>query len=315
MEWVKSLGSLAWLMPMLGLTQLSFADGDDGGDGGDGSGGGTQLTGGSQGGQGGQSGEGGDWKDQIPEDIRTNAAFANVKDIPDLCTQFVNAQKLIGVDKVALPNQNWKDEEWAAFYNKVGRPESHEAYKKPELSFPEGFGFTDEEYADITKAFHASGLTQKQLDSVLKYYAGVITSRHTKSTQAAESAHAQAVNSLRDEWGDDYGNKVDVAQAMIRKFGDDQLATVLDETGMGDNPALIKMLAKAGVSIMEDHATGTGDGLIIGDAASAKTEIDSLKGDADFQKALMERENPGHAAAVARWQGLHEKAYGKELVK
>ena len=44
-----------------------------------------------------------DWKANLPEDIRNDTSLAPIKDIEGLAKSYVNAQKLIGRDKIPMP--------------------------------------------------------------------------------------------------------------------------------------------------------------------------------------------------------------------
>lgn len=309
-ELLEVLGSLAWIIPMLGLAESGDEDG--GGSGSEG----TILTSGEEGdkGKGGDENKG-DWRDQIPEEIRTNAVFSNVKDIGDLANQFVNAQKLIGAEKILKPKEDWKEEDWDKFFNSIGRPESPDKYSKPEVKLAEGLEMDETAINDALKTFYKAGLTQKQADSVLGFYSNLINNQVEKANKEAEKGRIESENSLKSEFGDKYDEKLDIARSVIKKFGDDDLINLLEGTGLGDSPVVIKLLSRVGDAILEDKAIGKGQGLDVKSETGAKQEIEKLKGDQDFQKALNDRGNPGHNEAVARWQDLHKRAYGTEVVK
>jgi hypothetical protein len=68
------------------------------------------------------------WRDGLPEGIRGEHCLDNIKNISALANSYVHAQKAIGANKVALPNENSTEEDWTAFYKACGRPESETAY-------------------------------------------------------------------------------------------------------------------------------------------------------------------------------------------
>ena len=306
MKGLEMLGSLAWFLPMLGLTHFSV-EGDGGGSGG---GTGTALTGGGEGGEGEI-----DWREQIPEDIRGEGIFANVKDVGDLATQFVNAQKMVGADKILKPRDDWKEDDWNKFYNELGRPETAEKYQKPETKLAEGMEMSDEVMGEALKLFHKSGLTQKQSNEVFGFYIDLINGQVESATQESQKTQREAVESLKNDFGDKYDENLDVAQSVVKKFGDEELIKFLDESGIGDSPLMIKLFAKIGGSLIEDTAVGTGKGLDLTTQTGAKQEIAKLTGDEDFQKMMNDRTHPGHADAVIRWENLHKQVHGTEIVK
>jgi hypothetical protein len=278
---------------------LRMADGDGGGG-----------SGGSGGGTGGSGGAGGtpDWRAQIPEDLRGDPVLKDIKDIGSLAKSLVHAQRMVGAEKVLKPQKNWTPEQHNAFYNSIGRPENADGYTfKPDDKMLEGITLDENKFKE-TKAFlHSQGLTDAQASGVLKYYL-----EHTSGTAKAMAANAEAertaaITALKEEWGADFDTNVSIAQSVVKKFGGQELAPLIDE--IGNKPAYVKLFAALGKAMLDDSARGEGSGLIVTDAASALNEIKQLKGDADFQKALGDRNNPGHKIALERWSMLHEKAY------
>lgn len=310
--WYDSLGSLfGWLtiLPFaIGLADSDGGGGDGGGDGGDG-GGKTTLTGGDKGGDGG--GDDGPlltaWRENIPEAHRTNPAFANVKDFGDLAEQFVNAQKLIGVDKIPAPNANWNDTQWGEFWNKLGRPEEAAKYSV-EKDLVEGLQLDDASLEKMKASFFEAGLNQKQVDKILKTHFDHLSGKATELNTAAESVLLESTNKLKAEYGDKFDAKLDIAKAVIKKFGSEELSKALDSTGMGNDPSIIKLFVELGEAMLDDDATGTGAGLGLKGTTAALQEIEQLKGDTEFMKQLNTRDDPGHKTAVERWTSLHGKA-------
>jgi hypothetical protein len=46
------------------------------------------------------------WREHLPEDIRAEPSLANVRDLPGLAKSYVNAQRMIGRDKIVLPKDD-----------------------------------------------------------------------------------------------------------------------------------------------------------------------------------------------------------------
>ena len=47
-----------------------------------------------------------DWKTSLTEDIRADKSLAPIKDINSLAKSYIHAQKLVGVEKIPLPNKS-----------------------------------------------------------------------------------------------------------------------------------------------------------------------------------------------------------------
>ena len=46
-----------------------------------------------------------------------------------LAKSYVNAQSMIGADKVAIPGKHATDEDWGEVYRRLGRPDTPEGYE------------------------------------------------------------------------------------------------------------------------------------------------------------------------------------------
>ena len=104
-----------------------------------------------------QGGSGNDFLSMIPEELREHPSLSPIKDVGNLARSFVNAQRLIGADKIPMP-VNPTDEDLDNIYNRLGRPETAEGY---EIAV-DGNVVTEEvaqSYADIA---HKLRLTPQQ---------------------------------------------------------------------------------------------------------------------------------------------------------
>ena len=70
-----------------------------------------------------------DWRSAIPEDIREHKSLSTIKDVGGLAKGFVHAQSMIGADKIAIPGKFATEDDWNPVWDKLGRPESAEAYE------------------------------------------------------------------------------------------------------------------------------------------------------------------------------------------
>lgn len=62
------------------------------------------------------------WRDTLPDELKMDASLLKFNDIPSLAKSYVNAQRLIGADKIALPGEHATDDEWSEVYDRLGRP-------------------------------------------------------------------------------------------------------------------------------------------------------------------------------------------------
>ena len=70
-----------------------------------------------------------DWKANLSDELKADKSLENIKDIESLAKSFVHAQKLVGADKIPVPNKFATEKDWDAVYEKLGRPKNSDGYK------------------------------------------------------------------------------------------------------------------------------------------------------------------------------------------
>lgn len=249
-----------------------------------------------------------DWRTQIPPEFAQEPSLTAIKTLPDLVKSYVSAQKLVGADKIAKPQANWTEQQWGDFYKGLGRPDAPDGYTFKGDKLPAGVTLAPEKVKATLGEFHKLGLTDKQANGVLEYYLKD-TGDGIAATQAARTKfQTESISALKQEFGDKFDANIDIARSVVSKFGGDEFKGVLESSGLGDNPAVIRALVKIGSAMLDDTARGQGFGLITGGANEALAEIGKLKQDAQFMQTFMNR-GPGHNEAVQKMEELHKRAF------
>jgi len=253
----------------------------------------------------------------LPPELQKEPSLATFKDPGTLAKSYVEAQKLIGTKRIALPSEKATDAEWEAFYNNIGRPDTHDKYEDVVLKDEKGnvkLAPAKEEAAELKKLFHKIGLTARQAKAIQEYSLGYFDKTNSAASAEEQQRNQAGIQELKTEWGDKFNANVDTAKAVITKFGGEKAAEIqefLNESGLGNNAQLVRLLSKIGDSILEDRGRRGpgGDGLPIADATRAQNEIQTLMTDTEFQKILNNNMAPGHAQALERWRNLFAVAY------
>ena len=76
-----------------------------------------------------------DFKTLIPEEYREEKSLQNFNKMDDFVKSYLHSQKLVGLDKIPVPNKHATEEDWKEVYKKLGSPEAADGYK---YSLPEG---------------------------------------------------------------------------------------------------------------------------------------------------------------------------------
>jgi hypothetical protein len=256
-----------------------------------------------------------DFVKSLPADLQVEKSLHNVDSVATLAKGFVHAQKLIGAKRVAVPEASWNESQQNEFYDAIGRPKTAGDYVPPKIEgFPE-IKSDDPRWKQTAEALHKAGLTQRQAETVLTRYAQDQLAGTKAAQDAIKNTRAAAEETLKAEWGDKYAVNVDLAKAVVTKFGDPDLMSYINEGG-GNDPRLIKSLAKMGAAMVEDKSRGgsAADSLQITDQTRATQEIGRLKTDEDFMKSFLKKDHPGHKAAVQQMLNLQKIATGPGTV-
>lgn len=256
-----------------------------------------------------------DFRTQIPEEFRNEPSLQTINDLPTLVKGYVHAQRLVGQDRVAIPKQDAPAEEWNNFYQKLGRPESPDKYEFTDLKLPQGLEIDEQVLGQTRGVFHKLGLTPQQAQGVLSHYAEATSSRYGAFTKQQEASQEEAANKLRGEWGDKFDTNIEGAKKALAQFGGEEVVNILNETGLGNNPAVIKMLHKISLGMREDVSGrgGQGGGAQMSQQDAAM-EIVRLKSgdDAEFNRYLNGDKTLGAVKfqeLADKWKKLHSIAY------
>ena len=143
-----------------------------------------------------------DWRASLPEDVRADPSLADIKDVSSMAKSYINGQKLIGKNRIALPDDKATDEEWSSFHSSVGRPESAKEYQfgeKPAL--PEGLEFDEAFEQSFRDISYNAGLTPKQAQAIYDGYHKYIGQKAELEGKTTSAESAEWVNSLKKEYG------------------------------------------------------------------------------------------------------------------
>lgn len=253
-------------------------------------------------------GSGNDFLNMIPEDLRTDPSLSPIKDVENLARSYVNAQRLIGADKLPMP-VNPTDEDLDNIYSRLGRPDSADGYTFE----ADGSVITEETakgYADIA---HKLRLTPEQASGVLDYYKNVASENMQAAQQEDAAAREQVETSLKAEWGNNYESKIVAAKSVVDEFASPEILDMQlsDGTRIGNHPEFIKAFAKIAEfrhSVTSEDTISDAPRSEVMTGQSAQAEIDAILNDRSH--AYWDRKNPNRQRAIDRVQELMSIVHG-----
>ena len=222
------------------------------------------------------------WKDSISQEFREDPNISKFTEIDALAKSYINATRMIGQDKVAVPNENSTDDQWNEVYGKLGRPESADKYK---LEVNSEIAQIDEgAIKSFAENAHKLGLNNKQAQGILEYYKDSMEGTAQQSRIDTETAQANAEQELRKEWGRSFDENLKKAGSVAKANMDPEILDMQlkDGTRLGDHPAVIKGFANIANLMSEDKMIGTDE-----DSATGGRNLDE-----EISKIVNDRDGP-----------------------
>jgi len=197
------------------------------------------------------------WKEAIPEDLRNDPNISKFTELEALAKSYVNATRMIGQDKVAVPNNNSTDDQWNEVYDKLGRPESPDKYKLEVKS--DVVPLDESAVKSFAENAHQLGLNNKQAQGILEFYKNSMEGSAQQNQIDMETAQANAEQELRKEWGGNYEANIKKAGAVAKANMDANILDMQlkDGTRLGDHPSIIKGFANIANLMSEDKLVST----------------------------------------------------------
>ena len=243
------------------------------------------------------------WKEAISEEFRSDPNIEKFTEIDALAKSYINATKMIGQDKVAVPNKNSTEDQWNEVYDKLGRPESADKYsldvKSDTVPIDEG---SIKQFADNA---HKLGLNQKQAEGILDFYKTNMEGMAQQSQVDTETAQAQSAQELRQEWGREFDTNVKKAGALAKANMNPDILDMELKNGMrvGDHPEIIKGFAKIAGMMSEDNIVTT-ESEQVNSSKDIESEISTITNNTDGP--YWNKRHPDHDKTVQQVYTLRE---------
>jgi len=243
------------------------------------------------------------WQGELPEDLRENETLAGVKTLSGMAKMLVSAESMVGADKVVIPAEGASEEDMNAYYTKLGRPEKAENY---ELKPPEGLAYGDDDLVGFRNAAHKAGLSAAQVTALFDWHGGLSVEKVKAADLQGKETLVASELALKKEWGSAYDQNFALATKAVRTFTDEESVEAL-EKGLGNDPAMIKMMHKVGAAISEEKLKGNAP---IYTPGENKDAINKIMG--NLKHPYHDKKHPGHDVAVQQVQKLYAALYPEE---
>lgn len=210
------------------------------------------------------------------DEVKSHKMWENLKgkDADEL-GRYIKELKSFSGKKGDIPkpiNDGGTEEEWNAFYEKLGRPESPDGYEF-EMSqefkdlVGEGAPFYEEALGWFKEQAFEAGYSVEKADKLVDGYFDLIAEQTKKGQEAIEQFNKESDERLHNEFGAEYDGIMNGNKALLKNNGmSEEALKSLEESGVLKNPDLAITLGKLAAKFDDDpvighHQTKTVSGL------------------------------------------------------
>lgn len=237
----------------------------------------------------------GKWTDGLDAETAGFVDKKGWKDPAAALKSYRELERTLSQDKVVLPKDDAKPEEWDAVYNRLGRPESPDKYVMPE-------GADEAAFKALAPALHKAGLSQKQLNDVAKAQSEHVAGLVAQDNDRYAKESTEAVRKLEAEWGTQTPAQVEQNRRAMRALG---ISTEEADAYMraAGTEKFMRLLNLAGKAVVEDNSGDIRADTTLGFSMTperAASDLAELRAD----KSFMERYNRRDPAAREKMDRL-----------
>ncbi len=142
-------------------------------------------------------------------------------------------------------------------------PEQAAAPVVPEtyvFTAPEGKEYDPQVLESFSSAAKVAGLTQDAAQKLIETMAPAISARQADQVQAIHKGWLDASTTDKEFGGEKLAENLGVARKALDTFGTPELRKLLDDTGLGNHPEVLRLMYRTGKAISEDKFVGGNPG-------------------------------------------------------
>jgi len=237
---------------------------------------------------------------QMPDGLALEPSLQNFDTVDKLAKSYVNLVKKMGVPAEQLLRMPEAGQPMDEIYNALGRPESHENYELGD--------YAPEQTEDFRNLAHQLGLNNEQAQHLYNAYVESIDGMQNQDAQAFEQFEVENLKALQTEWGDNFNGNLELARRAFMNFATPEAVEVIEKTGLGNHPEILKVFSQIGSMLQEDSVLPGSSQAVLGgmNPATAQQSINERMSDTEFRSAYLDQYHPNHANAVKEMTKLHE---------
>ena len=259
------------------------------------------------------------WHSGLSEEYRGNESLSQIPDLNTLAKSYLDAQQYAG-GSIRIPGEDASTDDWTAFnskltskvptllnlpsdeseardamYARLGRPDTKDGYQV------EG---ADPEFLQWA---HDNGLSTAQVKAWQENTQG----QSTQNQEANDAQMQEANDLLKKEWGHAYDAKLAAAKNAVMAYADAETQQFLLDSGLANNPGMIRLMAGIGATLSEEQSAGIESGSRFTlSPTEAMDRISEVRRNQEHPYNI--NNHPQHRAEVEKMERLYTQAYPEE---
>lgn len=138
----------------------------------------------------------------------------------------------------------------------TAKPQAEEVLETYEIRAPKGHDVDDAVLSAYSEASKEIGLPQDVAQKMLDKLAPILEAHQSEQIAAISIEWMDKSRADKEFGGDKLTENLAVAKKALDAFGTPELTKLLNETGLGNNPEIIRAFFRAGKTISEDTFVG-----------------------------------------------------------
>ncbi len=256
------------------------------------------------------------WHEGLSDEYRGNESLSQIPDLDTLAKSYLDAQQYAG-GSIRIPGEDASTDDWSAFnaklqdkvptllnlpsdeeearaamYARLGRPDSADGY---------GIDGADPDF--LQWAFD-NGLSSSQVKAWQEN-----TQEQGQQNETDHDLEMQEANDLlKKEWGHAYDTKLSQAKNAVLAYADAETQQFLLDSGLANNPGMIRLMAGIGATLTEDESAGlqSGNNFTLS-PTEAMDRISEVRRNTEHPYNVAN--HPQHRAEVEKMERLYSQAY------
>lgn len=154
--------------------------------------------------------------------------------------------------EVEQQTESQADEESEGQVDEQAEDDSQKVPESYEFEAPEGMELDESLIGELSEVSKDLGLTQEQAQTLLDRMGPAMAQRQAEQIEALHQQWAEEAKADKEFGGDKLNDSLSHAKRAMDQFATDDLKSLLNETGMGNHPEVVRFFVRVGKATSED---------------------------------------------------------------